>query len=204
MNYNQFSNSFSSNFANNPLLQRNPTSFSQTWNPYSGRMEQRTGYGTRGLSPANAAASQQQEFGRISSLQGLQTGAFNLSEQMRQSEESKRQFEESKQMEEARRRLFEESSPSFKMYQTSTGPQWKSEFDSGKKYIDPFYLDRAKREKELEDLQLGKLRMESGVGGQMFSAFSGGGSGMGSGMGSQSTFGRSWSVPSFPSQGGMG
>jgi hypothetical protein len=168
MIYNQFSNSFSSNFASNPLLQRTPTSFTQTFNPFGGT-QTRMGYGMQGLGPTTAAAAQKQEFGRLSSLQGLQQGAFNLSEQMRQSEESK-------QMEAARRRIFEESSPT---YQANRQRAERSEFGFTQQYIDPFYLERARREKEMEDVAMQRARGEASMyGGGLFS---------------------SWATPSFPS-----
>jgi len=146
-----------------------------------GGMPQRMDYGfgqSRTFQPnmKDLAASQKLEFERLQNIQGLQTGlqgvqtgALNLSEQMRKSEESK-------QMEAARRRIFQESDPNF-MARRSLAERGTG--FTQQQYVDPFYLDRAKREKELEDLAMQKARFEG-------SFYGGGGF-------------TSWSTPSFPS-----
>ena len=172
------------NFASNPILQRTPTSFSTTTNPF-GPATTRLGYGMAGLGPVNAAAAQKQEFGRLQGIQALQQSAFSLGEQQRKSQEEQ-------MMQAARERVY-------KMYKAGQGG-WQNPNDPRDiASIPSYYLDMAKREKEMEDLrvrqmQMGLLESAAAVAdrGGTFRAFAGGGS-------SGSPLGQSWSVPSFPS-----
>lgn len=161
-------------FSSNPLLQQSPTSMTRTINPF-GQAQSSFGYGMSGLSPRNAQASQQSEFGRLQGLQGLETGSIQQQIMGTQAQSAASDFRSKQMMEDARRRLFQESDPDSVRRRENLvrGGGFASQT-----YVDPFYLDRARREKEMEEMEMQKARFENQF-------YTGGGF-------------QSWSTPVFP------
>ena len=183
MNYDPFG------ISSNPMLQRGPTSFSFTPSLFGGAGQRRIGYGASGLSPVNFAASQKQEFSRLEGLQNLQTGALQQQQiglDLRRSQMELADLEQQRRI----RSILESGKPRDPMgYESGI---YESAFRSS-------YGQQLRRQKEMEELELQRARMEAGVGGPVFTASMGGDST--SGMASMSPYGGSWSVPPFPMMG---
>lgn len=181
MNYDPFG------ISSNPMLQRGPTSFSFTPNLYGGAAQRRVGFGTTGLSPANFAASQRQELQRLGGIQELQTAALRQQQEqlnLRKSQMELADIEEQRRI----RSILDMGQPRNPMsYQRGV---YEAAFRSpiGQQY---------RRQKEMEELELQRMRMEAGIGGPVFTASVG--SGTSPSALNQSPFGNYWSTPEFPS-----